>query len=148
MKIVTKSRFCHFLSVLLLLAGTACSDQAVTWSAAERQNARNLFESIQAANEAATLSNALPAGSAGTDAAEAVLAQLRRASNFAALVDETVLIKAHPALRKKFRQQYQPALAQLIRYYETGELPAGQTPARDMRDFSKWFIDKQYEFRW
>lgn len=148
MKIVTKSRFCHFLSVLLLLAGAACSDQAITWSAAERQNARNLFESIQAANEAAALANALPAGAPGTEAAEGVLAQLRRASTFAALVDDTVLIKAHPALREKFRRQYQPALAQLIRYYETGELPAGQTPAADMHDFTKWFIDKQYEFRW
>lgn len=141
-------QFCQILTCLVAALLGACSDSGVTWSDTERQNARYLFESIAAAGRAADLANSLPAGTPDPLLAEPVIIELEKALNFALLVNETVLQKAHPELPHKFHNQYLPALNQLLRYYRTGQLPADARPAQELRAYTQWFIEHQYEFRW
>lgn len=129
----------------LLLA--ACST-GLEWSEPERRNAQHLVRALDATSAAARL--------AGSDAVERMPAERRRrvaehlttARIQAALVDESVLTKAHADLPKRWRREFQPALAALARHYETGLAPAGRDPALRINEFLSWYRSAEPEFRW
>lgn len=133
--------------IALTLMFAACSS-GLEWSEPERRNAQHLVRALDATSAAARL--------AGGEAVERMSAERRRevggllqtARIQAALVDESVLTKAHGELPKRWRREFQPALAALARHYETGHAPAGRDPALRINEFLSWYRSAQPEFRW
>lgn len=138
------------LLVLLLscLALTAC-ETGVSWSDQEKENARHIIESMQAARRAAETANQLPARwEPGDESVEPVIESLDEALGHVAQVRESVLIKAHPRLPGRFRSEFRESLRQLRSYYRTGEMDEGADPRNTLGEFTEWFYRNQHEFRW
>jgi hypothetical protein len=132
-----------------LAAGLAACEGGVAWNGAEKENARHVFRSLDAARAAATRVHELPARwQAGGEEVAPVIEALDDAILHANLVRQSVLTKAHPQLANRFRGEYQRSLGQLREFYRTGELPEREHPARVLGDFTEWFYGNQHEFRW
>lgn len=143
---VTMSRFAGLLLVVLLTAG--CSDHPIQWTAADRQNAQNIFESLDHAAKAAQLANHLPRDTRDPEQFREVINQLQLARHFADQVEDRILDKAHPNLRQKFRFEYSPALSRLVEALKSNNREQAIEAAGQIKQFSRWFRDHQYEFRW
>lgn len=144
---VTMSRFAGLLlAAVLVISG--CSEHPIQWTAAERQNAQNIFESLNHAAKAANLANHLPRDTRDPEQFQEVINQLQLARHFADEVEDRVLDKAHPELRDKFRFEYSPALSRLARALENNDRDQASESAAEIKKFSRWFRDHQYEFRW
>lgn len=141
------SRFAAICISIWALGVTGCVEDGVQWSEQERENARYIERSLDAAARAAELANRLPPQPRPAQA-EPVVEELETALAHATAVTDTVLQKAHPRLWGKFRGEYQPALARLIRYYRGGAPQEGRQAARQIREFSQWYNSHQHEFRW
>ncbi len=132
----------------LALALSAC-DQGVGWDATERQNAVYLFMSLESAGKAAQEANELGRDwEPGSEEVQPLLDHLEDAITRALLVEERVLIKAHPELPRRFGSEYLPALRALRSYYEVGDYRTPWHPADRLGDFTEWFFETQHEFRW
>lgn len=141
------SRFALYCITFLALLATGCPGEGVQWSGQERENAQYIFRSLEAAAEAARLARELPPDATPQQRRE-VADKLETAYLHAENVTDTVLQKAHPLLWGKFRGEYQPALAQLLRKYRGQPIPEDARPAEKILAFSRWFNSHQPEFRW
>lgn len=130
--------------LLPLLA--ACADGA-SWSQREIDNAGYLLTSLQAASEAARLSNAMGDVPSAAEL-DALLRELRQAYVSAAQVDDQVLDKLHPRLYAEFRLGYQKALGNMIRAYEQGDMDAAAKAAGEIGKFTQWYRAERHNFRW
>lgn len=144
---VTMSRFAGLL-LIVALAASGCSDHPIQWTAADRQNAQNIFESLNHAAKAADLANHLPRDTRDPAQFQEVINQLQLARHFADQVEDRVLDKAHPELRHKFRFEYSPALSRLAQALKNDNRQEAIEAASDIKEFSRWFRNHQYEFRW
>lgn len=143
----TRGAMALWLALALPVLG-ACED-GVSWSGAEKDNASHLFRSLESASLAAQEANQLePGWEPGSEEVAPVLNHLNNAITQALLVQESVLVKAHPELRQRFRSEYLPALRQLRNYYREGEYRSPYHPAERLGDFTEWFWGHQHEFRW
>lgn len=132
--------------LFVLFAG--CS-QGVSWSEQEKENARHIFLSLEAARTAAREANQLPRDwTPDGAAARPVIDALNEALRHSAQVQQTVLVKAHPRLSDRFHAEFRPALEQMRDYFRTGELPPNADPREAIGEFSDWFYRNQHEFRW
>jgi hypothetical protein len=135
-------------ALIAAVALVAC-ETGVRWDRAERENARHIFQSLQAARNAADKVYDLPARwEPDGEEVQAVIQSLDDAIMHANLVRDSVLTKAHPQLATRFRGDYMRSLRQLRQFYRTGDLPGRQHPAQALGDFTEWFYGHQHEFRW
>lgn len=132
-----------FLVFLLMVACT----HGIDWSNREIRNGELLLASLNATSEAARLANR-QSDTPDPVATARIVNLLRKALSDAAQVDDTVLDKLHHQLQPKLRFDYQRALGQMIRGYETGDPEAIEAAATKLKHFFDWYRDTQYQFRW
>lgn len=132
---------------LAAILAAGCSG-GVNWTDHERENAAHIEASLRATSDAAVIANGIENRSDLERDRERLLQALRAAHLHAARVEDSVLDKLHPRMYGKFRLEYQPALAGMLRAYESGDLDAAQTAAAGIRDFMTWYRNEKHTFRW
>jgi hypothetical protein len=132
----------------LLLLATACSDSG-GWTQEQRLNAQNVLLALNARNEASQLSNNLGAGSGPREQFNPIVAKMRTALECANAVNDDVLDKIHPELRRYWKDKFIEGLRLRLSNLEStgGNLQAEIRGSGLLDEFGDWFMNNKNQIR-
>ena len=137
----------RLLIVLSCLTLLSCSKEE-TWTEAEKQNAQYILMAFQEKQEATQIGNA---GQAFTSMSPAdfdnMRAHLRKAYEYAQLVQDPVLDKAHPELRQHWHAEYIEGMRLRLRNFDQGDVGAEIKGQMLMDQFGDWWNGHKQDIR-
>jgi hypothetical protein len=143
-------RDCSALIALVLFFLTSCSDDG-GWTQEQRLNAQNVLVALNEKIEATRLSNDLsPPGVPAVVSRrnyEPIFGKMRAAHAHATVVQDDVLDKIHPELRRHWREEFIEGLRLRISNWEKADMRAEIEGSALLDKFGDWYTKNNNNIR-